>query len=599
MIKDQTLTASKLLTMVMIIAVTITGFVLYEIRFGGPIQRKHALQEEMLADVLPPPAFVVEPYLETTLAVSDPADATRALDHLKQLESEYRERKAYWAATPVPADTQAQLDRVIANADTFWSVVDQRFAPAVERGDGRGAKAIHDAEIAPLYQQQRQEVVRLVALSRDFTKHEMMRDTWVVGLGLALGGLLAIIVVGAIQRASQLVRRRILEPLSTASRTIGHLAAGKYDVRIDGLSAADEFGSMARAMEVFRKNGLAKEAADAAQRDVVQALSIGLTRLAAKDLEYRIDEPFPSNYESLRRDYNESVAVLCRTLATVRVGAGGVMNAISEIRAGADDLALRNQQQAASLEETAASMRQINERVRDAADSAAEAQEAITFARRQASEGSEVVRSAIDAMSAIEASSQTISSIINVIDGIAFQTNLLALNAGVEAARAGDAGKGFAVVANEVRALAQRSADAAHDINVLITKSSEQVDNGVALVGQTGGKLEEIARQVEGLHDLISAMASSSQAQAADLSQVNRAVDDMDRTTQHNAAMVEQTTAATRSLETEASTLTRMMASFRTRDPNTRRGGNTASKSLRRSSVLDEAIAPPQLGAAA
>jgi len=270
------------------------------------------------------------------------------------------------------------------------------------------------------------------------------------------------------------------------------------------------------------------------------------------------------------------------------------MNAISEIRAAADDLALRNQQQAANLEETAAAMSQINSRVRESAASAHDASEAITRAQDQASEGGEVVREAVSAMDAIEASAQEISSIIDVIDGIAFQTNLLALNAGVEAARAGDAGKGFAVVATEVRALAQRSADAAQDIKALIEKSTTQVGQGVTLVGRTGDKLQAIVAQVSELHELITGMSESARKQATDLNSVNTAVSEMDRMTQQNAAMVEETTAATRSLEAEATSLTRMMSSFRTRIRDARPDIVRNADALRRqTSVGEHEPAPP------
>ena len=352
---------------------------------------------------------------------------------------------------------------------------------------------------------------------------------------------------------------------------------------IDGLSRSNEFGTMARSMDVFRRSGLARLQADQDQKQVVEALSLGLEKLAAKDLEYRIaKEDFPEEYEVLRRSFNATLDTLLHVMGTVRVGAGSVLNSIGEIRAASDDLAMRNQQQAASLEETAAAMRSVTGRVREAATSAAGAQEAIERARGRASEGGEVVQQAIAAMAAIETSAQEISTIINVIDGIAFQTNLLALNAGVEAARAGEAGKGFAVVATEVRALAQRSADAANDIKALITKSSTQVSAGVSLVGQSGGKLEEIVGQVRELHSLITAITHSAREQSESLNQVNTAVGEMDHMTQQNAAMVEETTAATRSLETEATSLSQLTSSFRTRLRNARPDVAGSGEQLRR-----------------
>lgn len=565
MIHDQTHKAGRILTLLVAAAILLAGFVIYTVRFGGPIERKHALQNEMLADILPPPAFVVEPYLETIRVTENPADAPRALAHLKQLEAEFRDRQAYWKEAPVPVEVEDQLNRVIQTADQFWRLVNGKFKNAAEARDRDAMHWIYVRELTPLYERQRTEVLKLVELSRGYTDAEMRKDDWLTTICLALVALLAVALVASIQWAVYKVVRSIVTPLAKASRTFGHLAAGQFDITIEGTGRQDEFGTMARAMEVFRQTGMEKAEADEQQKHVVDAVTLGMLKLAQKDLEYRITEPFPASYEALRKNFNESVTALCKVMGTVRVGAGSVMNSISEIRAGADDLALRNQQQAARLEETAAAMEQVTGRVRDSAATAAEAQEAITQAHAQASEGGEVVQQAVAAMSAIEASAQEISSIIDVIDGIAFQTNLLALNAGVEAARAGDAGKGFAVVANEVRELAQRSAAAANDIKNLILKSTEQVGTGVKLVDRTGERLQAIVAQVSELRTFISTMAQSSRQQSGDLDHVNASVSEMDRMTQQNAAMVEETTAATRSLEHEAKSLTQLMSSFRTR----------------------------------
>jgi methyl-accepting chemotaxis protein len=226
--------------------------------------------------------------------------------------------------------------------------------------------------------------------------------------------------------------------------------------------------------------------------------------------------------------------------------------------------------------------------VRKTAAGAATVKQTIIQAQQEATEGGAVVTRAVDAMAAIEKSAQQITQIIELIDGISFQTNLLALNAGVEAARAGDAGKGFAVVANEVRALAQRSADAAKDIKELIHTSCEQVSEGVALVGETGDKLGKIVARVDEITTLINDIAAAAERQAANLQQVNASVNEMDRVTQHNAAMVEETTAATRSLAEEAGQLAGLVTSFRTRNVATRPGFVRNPGEMRRRSATDE-----------
>ncbi|HEX7760679.1 MAG TPA: methyl-accepting chemotaxis protein, partial [Caulobacteraceae bacterium] len=298
------------------------------------------------------------------------------------------------------------------------------------------------------------------------------------------------------------------------------------------------------------------------QAEVVGALAQGLERLSAGGLTHRLTDPFAPAYEKLRADFNAAMDKLQETMKVVTHNTVGIRTGTDEISRASDDLSRRTEQQAASLEETAAALDEITATVRKTALGAAEAREAVGAARGDAEQSGVVVRQAVEAMSGIESSAQQISQIIGVIDEIAFQTNLLALNAGVEAARAGDAGRGFAVVASEVRALAQRSAEAAKEIKALISASTRQVDAGVDLVGQTGEALSRIVTQVTHLNALVVEIAASTQEQAVGLQQVNTAVNQMDQVTQQNAAMVEQSTAASHALAQEATTLARLIATF-------------------------------------
>ncbi len=358
----------------------------------------------------------------------------------------------------------------------------------------------------------------------------------------------------------------VIRPLTRLSGLLDQMNAGNFDIAIERPTGDDEVAAIQRAAFGFREAGKAKQQAEADQQQVVGALARGLELLAEGNLTHRIDQPFAAEYEALRQSFNASIARLAELMGNVAATARGVSTGAGEIRAASDDLALRNEQQAASLEETAAAMNQVTQVLRETADNAAGIRQSIAEAHREANDGGAVVRHAIEAMAGIERSSHEINQIISVIDGIAFQTNLLALNAGVEAARAGDAGKGFAVVANEVRALAQRSADAAKDIKALITTSTQQVGEGVALVGETGTLLEKIVQRVGEIAGLMSEIATSTENQSVNLQQVNSAVGDMDRMTQQNAAMVEESTAAARSLADEAEELTRIVSAFKVED---------------------------------
>jgi methyl-accepting chemotaxis protein len=302
--------------------------------------------------------------------------------------------------------------------------------------------------------------------------------------------------------------------------------------------------------------------AEEAQRlAVISQVGQALESLAKGDFTVRL-EGLPPAFAKLEKDFDFMRTRISETLTQVSQTAESINTGSIEISQASDDLSSRTEQQAASLEQTAAAMDQLTGGVRETADGAAHVNRSVAEAHSDATRGGAVVKEAVAAMDDIERSAQEIAKIINVIDGIAFQTNLLALNAGVEAARAGDAGKGFAVVANEVRALAQRSADAAKHIKELISESSRQVNRGVELVGQSGEALDSIVGKVAEIASLAANISELAAAQSNSLQQVNTAVSEMDKMTQQNAAMVEESTAAARSLAAEADQLTGLVSRF-------------------------------------
>nr|WP_316651664.1 methyl-accepting chemotaxis protein [uncultured Gellertiella sp.] len=388
--------------------------------------------------------------------------------------------------------------------------------------------------------------------------------------------------------ASTFFSRQLIRPIIALVGSMKRLASGDTSIELAGEDRGDEIGDMVQSVAVFRdaaidKRRIEEEAEQVRSRSeqerlereamkaeesrqlqaVVEGLGKGLGALARGDLQYRIQESFVANLDMLRQNFNDAVAQLDTALVKVGQSVAIIRSGSNEISDAANNLSMRTEQQAASVEETAAALEQITTTVADSRKRAEEVGKLVAQAKERGERSSEIANRTTVAMVSIEDSARQINSIISVIDEIAFQTNLLALNAGVEAARAGEAGKGFAVVAQEVRELAQRSARAAKEIKDLITVSGNQVQTGVGLVGEVGQALGEIVREILDINTHVIAIVEASREQATGLREINTAVNVIDQGTQQNAAMVEETTASSHALAQEAVTLAELIGTFR------------------------------------
>ena len=558
------------------------------LRIGSPLYARIIDGKDLIADILPPPMYVIEAYLDAQSAYHErsPDRIARTEAELGRLKHDYEARVAHWRATP--GDPQVKtvlLEESDAQAQAVFRDADAMIA-ALNAGDAASAAAAY-AGMSEAYGRHRAAVDRatpMIAADNAAVEAEAQRSQRRdLSLMASLTALLGALIVGGVWA----MRRAVVRPVEAITRYMGELAEGRYETPVPFAGRQDELGEMAKAIAVFRENVLerrglrereeaarleteAQRAANEARRladererrKALDALAAGLERLAAGAVGTRLTEPLSSDYERLRQDFNATAEILNATMGDIGRSWRGVDAGAAEIAQAADDLSRRTEQQAASLEETAAALDQITGAVRRSAAGAQQANSMVDAARDEARTTERSVHQAVSAVREIETASAQIGQIISVIDEIAFQTNLLALNAGVEAARAGESGKGFAVVAQEVRALAQRSADAAREIKILIGAATAKVEVGVTLVDRTGAALGSIIARVGEISAMVSEIAVSAQEQATGLREINTAVSQMDQMTQQNAAMVEQTTAAAHGLKGEAARLGDLVTRF-------------------------------------
>ncbi len=379
---------------------------------------------------------------------------------------------------------------------------------------------------------------------------------------VAVSVVLALLTCGFAYVLAQRVRRSIVNELSDIRSAISRVEDGEVEFVVPHLHRTDEIGDLARVAERLQTMTRAKAESDARTHAMIEMVGTQLSALAEGDLTAELPD-IGATYSRLRADFNTMAGRLRDALLAVSHAIHAIHTGAREINDASSDFATRTEQHASDLGEAAERIRDLSSDISSTASEATTAHRSVVTAVEEARSGGSIVSEAVAAMQSIDHSTAEIKKIISVIDGIAFQTNLLALNAGVEAARAGEMGKGFAVVANEVRALAQRSADAAREVRELIETSSSQVASGVVMVNDTGSALDRIIESIASATQLVTSIADSSQVQSEKLRQTTETISAMDRVTQQNAAMIEESTAAARSLSSEADRLSELVGKFK------------------------------------
>ena len=568
-------------------SIGLSKFAFENLKVNGPVYHEIVYGKDLIADILPPPLYVVESYMLANEMMAHPTRMEKNASRIEVLKDLYEERRAFWKTSGLAPGLNAKLqDDVLVKGDAYWVVLQDTFLLAIISGDD-GASLKAAAELLAAFHTHDEAVNELVAQASAFLE-TAESDARAEDEAFSAFTLVASVASVLLFLAGlYLFRKRAVVPLTDMKNYMRMLADGDYSYEVPHANRKDEIGEMAQSVEVFRNAALErKRLREEMERDsqlseeqrikreqiraeeaanlkvVVDTLGAGLNRLAECNIRMTIDEPFAENFEMLRTDFNNSIATFQATLEQVLDKTAHINDNSQAMREAADNLSRRTEQQAAALEETAAALEEVTATVRASAERTSETRDLVHEAKNCATISTGVVRGAVEAMTRIEGASGEIGRIIDVIYQIAIQTNLLALNAGVEAARAGDAGKGFAVVAQEVRELAQRSALAAKEIGGLIENSRNEVANGVKLVGETGNALVRIEGFVSEIDVKVEAITTASREQSVGLGEISTAVNSIDQMTQQNASMVEETTAISHSLASDSEQLGELVGRF-------------------------------------
>jgi methyl-accepting chemotaxis protein len=545
---------------------TVAAWNINMIRMGGPIQTSSQQASDLVADILPPPAYILEAYLETTLLRQNPGEVKLRTERLTTLHRDFETRNSYWRESDLDKGVRAELtEGAYGPGQAFWTEAETRFLPAVRAGD----KAAMDASYARLsssYAEHRQHIDATVAAASTYQKALNADGASQVTMAIVVLGGLGIVVLVLFSGASILIMRKVVTPVGDLAGVTMQLADGAT-VAVPYCDREDELGGIARAVDHFRQVAVERAAADAEaaaeQHLVVEALVEGLATLARGDMTSEIRIAFPPAYQRAKENFQAATTNLRHMIQSVVENAESIRTGTDEIAAASEDLARRTESNAASLEETSAALVQIDGRLKSTTEGSVTTVKRADRAIETVSGGRNTAEEAVQAMARVSTCAKGIDSVIEGVDKIAFQTRVLAMNAAVEAGRAGDAGRGFAVVADLVSALAMRAEEEAKRARDQLTVTQAEILTAVSAVERVDTALADISGDVGAVHKLLEVISSDNQAQSLAVTEITAAIASMDRATQQNAAMVEETSAATRTLTSEVAALSAAAYKFK------------------------------------
>lgn len=550
----------------LLLSAAIAAFGVNRIRIGGEMQQSLQRSSDLIADILPPPAYVIEAYLEASLLVVEPQNQDEHVRRLNALRQQFYSRHAFWQKEPLaPVLAKMLANNTYRPADQFWHDIDSQMLPAVRKGD-RDATLRAFARVRASYLRHRQAVDRLVEAA---TKDQQLlvenahRSLMVTVAGLALLGL---VILAGLVGAIHLLMKRVVSPMIAIADVTRHLAEGQ-DSAVPSTDRPDELGELARAIDYFRRATHEREEADARDNEekaaVTNALGEMLTVLAEGDLRQQLDVNFPPAYARVGESLNQAMANLRTMVQGVVLSADGIRNAATEISAATEDLSWRTQTNAASLSETAQALIMVDDQITVSRTATEETASVAVRARSLVDQGLERIGLAAQAMDQVQASAEHINVVMEALDKIAFQTRVLAMNAAVEAGSAGEAGRGFAVVAELVSQLAMRAEQEAQIARQRVTETREFISNAAENVRVVEDGFGVISTDVLQVDELMQQLLKDSEGQAEMIKMIAQVVQSMDLMTQQNTAMVEEASAACSSLLSDTETMVSQANQFK------------------------------------